>query len=164
MPHINYCIMAWGFESSRIIKLQKKNLRIITLSNYISHTEPLYKKLSLLKVDDILKLQQLKFYYKYLHHDLPFYLQNWRFMLKHEVHSHDTRDKNKIYTYKVKHAFAQKCLRHSLSLLLNNLPEIVKEKLISHSTQGFAKYVKLYFLQSYQVACTIQDCYVCMQH
>ena len=70
----------------------------------------------------------------------------------------------KIYTYKVKHAFAQKCLRHSLPLLLNNLPEIVKEKLISHSTQAYvAKYVKLYFLQSYQVSC-IQDCYVCMQH
>ena len=51
--------MAWGFESNRIIKLQKK--RIITLSNYISHTEPLYKQLSLLKVDDILKLQQLQF-------------------------------------------------------------------------------------------------------
>ena len=33
-------------------------MRIITLSNYISH-----KKLSLLKVDDILKLQQLKFYH-----------------------------------------------------------------------------------------------------
>ena len=24
VPHINYCIMAWGFESNRIIKLQKK--------------------------------------------------------------------------------------------------------------------------------------------
>ena len=68
-------------------------------------------------------------YYKYLHHDLPLYLQNWRIMFKHEVHSHDTRDKNKIYTYKVKHAFAQKCLRHSLPLLLNNLPEIVKKNL-----------------------------------
>ena len=85
-------------------------------------------------------------------------------MFKHEAHSHDTRDKNTIYTYKVKHAFAQKCLRHSLPLLLNNLPEKVKEKHISHCTQGFAKYVKLYFLQSYQVACNTQDCYVCMQH
>ena len=53
--------------------------------------------------------------------------------------------KIKYTLIKVKHAFAQKCLRHSLPLLLNNLPEIVKEKLISHSTQGFAKYVKLYF-------------------
>ena len=76
-------------------------------------------------------------------------------MFKHEVHSHDTRDNNKLYTSKVKHVFAHKCLRYSLPLLLNNLPEIVKEKLISHSSQGFAKYVKLYFLQSYQVACTI---------
>ena len=70
-------------------------------------------------------------------------------MFKHEVHSHDTRDNNKIYTYEVKHAFAQKCLRHSLPFLLNNLPELGKEKLISHSTQGFAKYVKFYFLQRY---------------
>ena len=84
--------MAWGFESNRIIKLQKKALRIITSSNYISHTEPLYKQLSLLKVDEILKLQQLKFYYKYLHNDLPRYLQNWRFVFKYEVHGHDTRE------------------------------------------------------------------------
>ena len=81
--------MAWGFESNRIIKLQKKAQRIITLSNYISHTDPLYKQL---------KLQQLKFYYKYLHNDLPCYLQNWRFVFKYEVHGHDTRDKNKINT------------------------------------------------------------------
>ena len=81
-------------------------------------------------------------------------------MFKHEVRSHDTRDKPKIYAYKVKHPFAQKCLRYSLPLLLNKVPEIVKEKLISHSTQGFAKYVKLYFLQSYQVTCTILGCYV----
>ena len=164
VPHINYCIMAWGFESNRIIKLQKKALRIITLSNYISHTEPLYKQLSLLKVDDILKLQQLKFYYKYLHNDLPRYLQNWRFVFKYEVHGHDTRDKNKIYTYKIKHEFTKKCLRHNLPLLLNNLPEIVKEKLMTHSSQGFVNYVKLYFLQSYEVICTRQNCYVCMQN
>ena len=40
----------------------------------------------------------------------------------------------------------KKCLRHNLPLLLNNLPEIVKEKPIPHSTQGFVKYVKQYFL------------------
>ena len=39
----------------------------------------------------------------------------------------------------------------SLPLLLNNLPEIVKEKRISHSTQAFAKYVKLstYYIYIY---------------
>ena len=57
LPHINYCIMAWGFHSNRILKLQKKALRIITLSKYDSHSEPLYTKLGFLKVDDIFKLQ-----------------------------------------------------------------------------------------------------------
>ena len=41
------------------------------------------------------------------------------------------------YNYQIKQYFAKKCLRHYLPLLLNNLPEIVKEKLMSHSTQGF---------------------------
>jgi len=58
----------------------------------------------------------------------------------------------------------KKCLRHNLPLLLNNLPEIVKEKFISHSNQGFVNYVKLYFLQSYEVTCTRLNCYVCMQN
>ena len=44
VPHINYCIMAWGFQTNRIIKLQKKALRVITLSKYNSHAEPLHKK------------------------------------------------------------------------------------------------------------------------
>ena len=60
VSHINYCIMAWGFRTNIMITLQKKALRMITLSNYNSQTEPLHKKLSMLKVDDILKLQQLK--------------------------------------------------------------------------------------------------------
>ena len=54
--------------------------------------------------------------------------------------------KVKINTYQIKHDFAKKCLKHNLPILLNNLPGIVKEKLISHSIQGFAKCVTLDFL------------------
>ena len=164
VPHINYCIMAWGIQTNRIIKLQKKALRIITLSNYNSHTEPLYKKLSMLKVDDILKLQQLKSYYKYLHKNLPVYLQNWRIIFNYDIHNYDTWIKNEIYIYKNKHEFAKKCLRHNLPFLLNNTPTIVKEKLNAHSLQGLAQYAKLYFLQNYQDSCTRPNCYICMQH
>ena len=46
------------------MKLQKKALRIITLTTNVSDAEPFYKNLSLSKVDDILKLQQFKFHYK----------------------------------------------------------------------------------------------------
>ena len=81
-------------------------------------------------------------------------------MFKSEVHSHDTEDNIYIHTYQIKHDFAKKCLGHNLHLLVNNIPEIIKEKLISQSTQGSIKYVKLYFLYNYQVTCTRQNCYV----
>ena len=135
--------MAWGFQTNRIINLQKKALRIITLSNYNFHTEPLHKNLSMLKVD-IFKLQQLKFYYKYLHNNLPVYLQNWRIIFKYDIHNYDIRIKIEIYTYTTKHEFAKKCLRHNLPFLLNNIPTIVKEKLNTHSLQGFAQYANIY--------------------
>ena len=136
--------MAWGFQSNRIIELKKIALRIITLSNYTSHTKPLYKKLSMLKADDNLKLQQLTFYYKYLHNNLPVYLQNWRIIFNFHRHNYDIRIKNGIYTYKAKHKFA-KCLQHNLPCLLNNIPTIVKEKLNTHSLQDLLSTLNLIF-------------------
>ena len=37
LSHIYYCIMAWGYKGSKIMK----TVRIITLNRYNSHTEPL---------------------------------------------------------------------------------------------------------------------------
>ena len=78
----------------------------------------------------------------YLYNNLPVYLQNWRLIFKYDTHNYDTQKKNEIYTYK-KHEFANKCLRHNLPFLLNDIPTMVKEKLNTHSLQGFAQYAKL---------------------
>ena len=40
LPHFNHCITAWGYQCDRIIKLQKKAIRIISISTYNAHTEP----------------------------------------------------------------------------------------------------------------------------
>ncbi len=34
ISHMNYFILAWGYEHSRIYKLQKKALRVISVSKY----------------------------------------------------------------------------------------------------------------------------------
>ncbi len=69
--HINYCILAWGYEFKRITKLQKKAMRIISVSKYNAHTCPIFKRLKLLKIEDIIKLNETKFYYKYENGNLP---------------------------------------------------------------------------------------------
>ncbi len=41
-----------------------------------AHTESIFKRLILLKVSDILKMQELKFYLKIIHEKILIYLQN----------------------------------------------------------------------------------------
>ena len=59
IPHLNYGILTWGFNSDRILKIQKKAVRSITLSKYNAHTEPIFKTLKLLKINDILNTKHL---------------------------------------------------------------------------------------------------------
>ena len=50
LPYFNYCILAWGAtisESNPLHLLQMKALRLISNSNYITHTEPICKNLRL---------------------------------------------------------------------------------------------------------------------
>ena len=56
LPNMNYCIVAWGSQCERIYKVQKKVVRILTTSRYNSHTDPLFKRLNLLKITDLLTL------------------------------------------------------------------------------------------------------------
>ena len=74
LPHVHYGILIWGHNNERINKkLQKRAVRFITQSKYLAHTDPIFIKLNLLKIRDIFKLNQLKFYYKYLIKSLPDY-------------------------------------------------------------------------------------------
>ena len=68
--------MTWGTKSGRIEKLQKRALRIICNSKYNAHTEPLFKKLNLLKLSDIFKTRQARFYYRYINNEVPVYFQD----------------------------------------------------------------------------------------
>ena len=79
LPYITYVIMVWGYQGNRLNKIPKKAILIITSNRYNSHTEPLFKQLNMLKLEDLLKLQQLKFYFKFNEGSLPVYLPVYLF-------------------------------------------------------------------------------------
>ena len=105
--------------------MQKKAVRIITLNKYNSLTEPLFKTLQILKIDDQLKLQELKFFYKYWHGNVPVYLLNWKVIPNYNIHSHDTRKATNIHTSMTRLEFAKKCLKYNLPHIINDTPEII---------------------------------------
>ncbi len=44
LPHLNFGILIWGFKCEKLTKLQKRVYRILSLSKYNAHSEPLFKK------------------------------------------------------------------------------------------------------------------------
>ena len=53
LSHLQFGITNWDYEWESISKLRKRAVRIMTNSRYNAHTEPLFKRLNLLKVKDI---------------------------------------------------------------------------------------------------------------
>ncbi len=64
---------------------------------YNAHTNHIFKILKLLKVNNILKLQELEFYYKYKNNKLPHYLQALPFYPNTNTLDHDTCIKHYIH-------------------------------------------------------------------
>ena len=110
--HLNYGLLVWGYNLSRITKLQKRAIRVITCSKYNAHSEPLFKNVHLLKIEDIFKVQQLKFYYRLVNDLLPTYFNCFPITPIHQIHQHSTRASSNLYTTRVNHEFAKRCVRH----------------------------------------------------
>ena len=73
LSRLDYGILLWGYNNKRIAILQKKSIRIITLSKYLTHSEPLFKRLNKLTIEDLFTLNQLKFCFKLINNKLPDY-------------------------------------------------------------------------------------------
>ena len=91
LSHFNYCILSCGYKCDRITKIQKRAIRLINLSKYNAHTEPIFKQFKLLKVNQILQMQEFKFYHK--NNTLPAYQQQLKLLPNISIHSHNTRGK-----------------------------------------------------------------------
>ena len=162
LPHINYSILVWGFKSSRISKLQKRAVRMISCSKYNAHTEPLFKSLNLLKVEDIFKIKILKFYYKYSQKTLPLYF-NEMFTKTSDQHNHGTRQQSAqiLYKYPTRTDIGRKCIRHLLPEIVNKTQSCITEKVSTHSFNGFSTYIKKHMISNYSEHCHIENCYIC---
>ena len=164
LPHLQYCSLIWGFRPGRVAKLQKRAVRLLTNSKYNAHTEPLFKKLNLLKFEDIFKCNALRFIHKILNESVPHYFVNI-FTPVSQDRIYATREASKISNslrkYRANTQSALYCTRHYLPKLLEETPEIVSDKLSTHSLSGFSRYIKFFHIGLYNSNCNIIDCYVC---
>ena len=74
-PYLLYGILAWGnikpSSIKRTVILQKRAMRYISKTSYNSHTEPLFKKMEILKLNDLYDYQVILFMHTYVNNQLP---------------------------------------------------------------------------------------------
>ena len=70
-----YCIQIWSCASQKLISnlliLQKKAIRIVKDAKYNAHTEPIFKELSILPLEQLIKFFNLQFMQYYIQGFLP---------------------------------------------------------------------------------------------
>ena len=159
LPHISYGIILWGKELKRINKLQKWAIRTIDVAKYNAHTEPIFKRLHLLKAQDIYKLTAIKVFHKYKNNKLPSYF-NGMFEYLPSTHNHNTRYRNRRRdtpsTISASHS-----PRFTIPKIIETLDESSVTSFPSTTLKCIARAAKSEILDSYKDSCTITNCYIC---
>ena len=162
LPNICYMILVWSHHHKTITQLQKRAIRVIILSKYLAHTGPLFKNLNILKVEDIFRLRQFKFYYRFINVALPDYFLSLYFL--ENIHQYKTRQRHELKHIRIYHEFAKKSLLYSIPTIINSCHPNLKEKTYTHSLSGFTHYFKHITMENYNIHCSIENCYVCMNN
>lgn len=157
VPHINYNLIVWGSSTKKISLIQKRAVRSIVNARYNSHTEPIFKQLKILTIDDLFRNCQLKFYYKYKRDLLPSSFS----YLKYTPKIRNLRTKNQLYVPNDKAELAKRHLRYRIPILINRTKPDILTKLEKLTYIGFGRYLKNDCIENYTKDCQIKNCYVC---
>ena len=94
-PYLRYGLIFWNSVNAnlfnKLIKLQKKIVRLITNSGRYEQSEPLFKKCKVLKLFDLFRIETCKF----IHHDI-IYNSHSDFVTHSEIHSYPTRYRSNL--------------------------------------------------------------------
>ena len=126
--------------------LQKKAVRIISLSRFDERSSPLFKCLNIIKLFDLVAFYIAFFTYKFYNHLLPSAFDSF-FTTVNEVHKYNTRYATKM-TYsllKVRTNYGIFNIRFQGAKVWNSLDENVKSLSISH----FKKKIKFNLIEKY---------------
>ena len=152
---LSYGILFYGNNASgqKIELIQKKCIRNISKEGYISHSDPMFAKLRLLKFKDILRLESLIFMYKYTKNLHPNSLIG---MFKFLSNANRT---NSFEVSKINSKFLESFPSTFLPKKWNSLPLDLKRtpKLIS-----FKNHIKNKIISEYEIfKCKKRNCYSC---
>ena len=108
-----------SFYLNRIFLLQKKVIRIISKSAFDAQTEPIFKRLKILKLSDIYQSQIGNFMFSFKKGLLP-YAFSEMFLMTNQIHHYNTRNSNSFYLFSCRTNIRQFVIRFQGPKLFNS--------------------------------------------
>ena len=138
-------------------------------SEYLAHSEPLFKTLKLLKIEDLYKLKLMKFYYNLSYNLLPSYFNYYLEVINNAFPcQYELRQiaRPLIRPQRTRLVFTELNVLFQLIQLLNythiHYPEILEKiKYKTHTYHGFSYNVKEKYLGTYKYERSNLICYKC---
>jgi len=151
-PYLHYCCIVWGCVSMNklnpLILLQKKCVRIIANTGPRTHSAILFKKFSMLKVNEICIFQTALFMFKFTKGYLPrTFSRPSYFICASSSHHYSTRSSQSGYLIpSVKTTVRQRNIRYRGPVTWNKLPAEIQK---STSLFSFKILLGKYLIDSY---------------
>ena len=151
--HLSYGTMLWGsafqYRLRQLEVIQKKSVRNICKGGpcnvgYNAHTSPLFKQLSIPKLNDIYNTQLCKLMFLFTNGTLPCPLQ-MVFTRNSNVHSYQTRQAHDPHFVARKSSFISKFFMYQVPVAWSNLPLATKS---CKTVKSFNYQVKKYYINT----------------
>ena len=129
-PYLTYGIVPWGHTYASTLNpifLLKKMVRIITFFSYLEHSNPLFKRLNLIKIFDLVFLHTAIYMHDFASNKLPIPFDKF-FIEVSKIHRYNTRLASKA-TYslpRVRTSYGKFSIRFQGAKIWNSLDEQTK--------------------------------------
>ena len=161
--HLNFGNLLWGCASKKLLdkigNLQKRCVRNVSLKQFKAHTEPLFKKLEILKFSDKLSFCKALFMHKYRNKKLPDTFLN----LFTEISCTDeTQTRHNDYNYMNKAALKRNLENFPLKTMISTWNNLTIDLKSTADELEFVKLLKENYLSRYsQETECVGPCFSC---
>ena len=133
----------------KVKRLQKKAIRAVTKTKYTESITPHYKKLQILKLDDLFIFEITKLMYLFIHNKMPDRFKHY-FTYSTDVFSYSTRNyktNQSLYLTHYSTNRTQRSFKYLGVKIWNSIPQNIKQ----HSTyRNFRNSYKYYLISDYK--------------
>jgi hypothetical protein len=170
--HLVYGIEIWSVAAPSQLKplfiKQKMAIRIISNKSYNTHTEPLFKSLEILPLNDLISFFKLKFFHSYVYNTIPTsFSSTWLTSIEQRHHDgqlqlqYNLRNNDDFFIPFVRTTTLSRFPLYNFPELWNNLPFAIKD---IPSKISFSVHLKRHMLSKLNAnyTCNRLICHACI--